>query len=278
MKSIYDKVSLETSKNITRKYSTSFSFGIFCLSKSIHKPIYNIYGFVRIADEIVDSFHEYNKKDLLEEFKIDTYKAIERGISTNPVLNSFQQVVNEFDIPLELIEAFLHSMEMDLGIHDYNQKKYDAYIFGSAEVVGLMCLKVFTKGNESEYEILKPYAKTLGSAFQKVNFLRDLNADYHTLGRLYFPNINLDTFNFETKKEIEKEIEAEFKEALTGIKKLPLNARFGVYVAYIYYINLLKKIQKTSPNSLLHDRIRIPAHEKISLLLKSYFKYNLKFI
>ncbi len=278
MKSLYDSISLDTSKRVTRKYSTSFSLGIYCLNKRIHSSIYSIYGFVRIADEIVDTFHDYNKRELLSEFKIDTYNAIKRGISTNPVINSFQSVVNQFNIKPELIDAFLNSMEMDLEEQKNSTENYETYIFGSAEVVGLMCLQVFTNGDDAEYERLKPFARKLGSAFQKVNFLRDLNADYHTLGRLYFPNIDLKEFNNETKKQIEREIEGEFKEALLGIKQLPNNARFGVYVAYIYYFSLLNKIKSTSPSTLINMRVRIPSYKKMSLLLTSYFKYNLRLI
>ena len=278
MKNIFDKVSFDTSKNTTRKYSTSFSFGIFCLNKKLHSDIYNIYGFVRIADEIVDSFHDYQKKELLDEFKEETYKSIARGISTNPILNSFQYTVNKFNIKKELIDCFLESMYMDLEGRNYDKYSYDKYILGSAEVVGLMCLHVFTNGNEEEYQKLKPYAMKLGSAFQKINFLRDLNADYFQLGRMYFPNIDLESFNACTKQQIEKEIKAEFDEALIGIMKLPKTSRFGVYVAYIYYISLFQKIKASTSAQLLSSRIRIPNYQKISLLAESYFKYTLNLI
>lgn len=278
MKALFDKVGLKCSRMVTQQYSTSFSLGIFFLSKQMHDPIYSIYGFVRFADEIVDTFHDFDKKELLNDFRKDTYKAIDQGISLNPILNSFQAVVNEYHIDKELIETFLHSMEMDLFRSTYSQENYEEYILGSAEVVGLMCLKVFVNGDQKQYETLKPYAMKLGSAFQKINFLRDLHADYIKLGRTYFPGTNIDHFDEETKKAIEADIEADFKEGLHGILNLPKEAKFGVYIAYVYFYALLKKIQNTPSNIILHQRVRISNQRKIALLLQSYFKYNLKAI
>ena len=233
MKQLFDNVSHATSKLTTRTYSTSFSLGIHCLNKSIHEPIYNIYGFVRFADEIVDSFHDYNKSLLLSEFREDTYKAIERGISLNPILNSFQSVVKQYNIEKQLIDCFLDSMEMDLTQNFHSEDSYKTYILGSAEVVGLMCLRVFTNGDEALYQKLKPSAMKLGSAFQKINFLRDIKDDYKTLGRIYFPKVDIALLSPKEKKEIEKDIEFDFREALEGIKQLPGTSRFGVYVAYV---------------------------------------------
>ena len=275
MKQLFDDVSLAVSKLTTRTYSTSFSLGIYCLNKSIHTPIYNIYGFVRLADEIVDSFHEYDKRGLLLEFKEETYKAIKRGISLNPILNSFQNVVNTYAIETELIDCFLNSMEMDLNRQEHSSDSYKNYILGSAEVVGLMCLSIFTNGDKDLYQKLKPSAMKLGSAFQKVNFLRDLKQDYKTLGRVYFPNVNMDSFTQKEKLEIEQDIENDFKEALEGIKKLPNTSRFGVYVAYVYYYALFTKIKSISSCKIMAERIRISNPKKISLLAQSYFKHSL---
>jgi phytoene/squalene synthetase len=278
MKELFDNLSHEMSEMTTKKYSTSFSLGISFLHKSIHKPIYAIYGFVRFADEIVDSFHGFEKKELLDDFKKQTYDAIEKGISLNPILNSFQWAVNEYNIPLDLIETFLQSMEMDLDKRKYDAEKYAQYILGSAEVVGLMCLKIFVNGDDKEYERLKPSAMKLGSAFQKINFLRDLKADYQELGRTYFPGIDLNEFNATVKKEIEADIEIDFQQGYEGIKQLPKNARFGVYMAYIYYYKLFAKIKTTSPQVILNERIRIPNNKKYRLFLKSYLKHNLNLI
>ena len=275
MKSLFDKVSRKCSKLVTNQYSTSFSLGIFFLNKQLHFPIYSIYGFVRYADEIVDSFHDYDKKMLLDEFRNDTYKAIDRKISLNPILNAFQDVVNTYDIDYELIDTFLNSMEMDLFKTTYTQEKYETYILGSAEVVGLMCLKVFVNGDESTYQKLKPYAMKLGSAFQKINFLRDLNADYVAMGRTYFPEVNIDHFDEATKAEIEADIERDFKLGLEGIKMLPASSRLGVYVAYVYYYALLSKIKNTPSGRILNERIRISNERKFALLVQSYFKYNI---
>jgi phytoene/squalene synthetase len=275
MKRLFDELSYETSKITTKRYSTSFSLGIQFLNSSIHQPIYAIYGFVRFSDEIVDSFHGYNKEKLLLDFKQQTFEAIETGISLNPILNSFQDTVNKYQIPHELIHTFLNSMEMDLNKQIYDKSKYEEYILGSAEVVGLMCLKIFVNGNEKMYLKLKFEAMKLGSAFQKINFLRDLKDDYKELGRSYFPNVDMTFFNDQVKKDIEKDIAKDFKLGLDGIKKLPKNARFGVYVAYIYYHNLFLKIQSKPAATILKERVRIPNNKKISLLLFSFIKHNL---
>lgn len=278
MKLLFDKVSAECSKIATRSYSTSFSLGIYFLKNNLHNPIYAIYGFVRFADEIVDSFDGYKKKELLEKFKKDTYEAIEARISLNPILNSFQQVVHQYNIETELIETFLLSMEMDLEKVDYSKEKYEKYIFGSAEVVGLMCLNVFTEGNKKMYEELKQYAMKLGAAFQKVNFLRDLKSDYHILGRVYFPGIDMTNFSQNTKNEIELDIKNDFKEALKGIQRLPNSSKGGVYLAYVYYYSLFKKIQNLPPKKILTERIRISNGEKIGLMLNSMFQYKLNLL
>lgn len=278
MKQLFDDISQEMSRLTTKRYSTSFSLGISFLHKDLHKPIYSIYGFVRFADEIVDSFHGFDKQKLLSDFKEETYKSISEGISLNPILNSFQWVVNKYDIPHELIETFLNSMEMDLSDHVYDKLTYDKYILGSAEVVGLMCLKIFVEGNNSEYERLKPFAMKLGSAFQKINFLRDLKADYQELGRTYFPGINMDEFNATVKKEIEADIEVDFKLGLEGIKMLPHKARFGVYMAYKYYFKLFKKIKQTQAEVILTERVRIPNRRKFRILLTSFLRHNLNLL
>ena len=278
MKQHFDNVSHEMSQLTTKRYSTSFSLGISFLHRSLHKPIYAVYGFVRFADEIVDSFHGFNKEDLLADFKIQTYTAIEQGISLNPILNSFQWAVREYNIPLDLIETFLNSTEMDLEKREYDSEKYEQYILGSAEVVGLMCLKIFVQGNEKEYERLKPLAMKLGSAFQKINFLRDLKADYQELGRTYFPGIDLNEFNGTVKKEIEADIEIDFKLGYEGIKQLPKNARFGVYMAYIYYYKLFNKIKSTQAEVILNERIRIPNNKKYRLFVTSFVRHNLNLL
>lgn len=274
MKAIYDKLAFKIAKQTTNDYSTSFSLGIRLLGSEIRNSIYGIYGFVRLADEIVDSFHGYKQSEMLNKLTEETYQAIEDGISTNPILHAFQKVVNENKIPIELIEQFLHSMKMDLEPQSYSQDKYEEYILGSAEVVGLMCLKVFLNGNEEKYQELKPSAMKLGSAFQKINFLRDLKDDYHTLGRTYFPNINIENFNSITKKEIEADIELDFQAGYEGIKKLPYNTRFGVYIAYVYYSGLLKKIKKLEPSVILNGRVRIPNAKKYGLFFKGYLRHS----
>lgn len=274
MKHLFDSVSFATSKLTTRTYSTSFSLGIYCLNKLMHTPIYNIYGFVRFADEIVDSFHGYDKVTLLKEFREDTYKAIERGVSLNPVLNSFQDVVNRYKIDRELIDCFLDSMEMDLDQSEHSEDSYKTYILGSAEVVGLMCLKVFTDGDKALYEKLKPAAMKLGSAFQKINFLRDIKDDYKTLGRTYFPNVDIALLTQRDKESIEADIENDFREALDGIRQLPRTSRFGVYVAYVYYYALFTKIKGIPSYRIMMERVRIPNYQKIGLLARSYVKHN----
>lgn len=278
MKELYDKLCRVTSKITTQKYSTSFSLGIKFLSKDLQQPIYNIYGFVRFADEIVDTFHDYDKQLLLNEFKEETHKAIDRKISLNPILNSFQETVNEYNIPKDIIDTFLYSMEMDLSKEFYNQEKYEQYILGSAEVVGLMCLKVFVRGDEKEYERLKSPAMKLGSAFQKINFLRDLKADYHELGRTYFPGVDLKEFNDVIKKQIEADIAIDFELGYNGILQLPKNARFGTYMAYIYYYKLFKKIKETPATTILNQRIRIPNNRKYGLFISSYVRHSLNLV
>lgn len=280
MKNIFDNLSHEMSALTTKKYSTSFSLGISFLKKDLQEPIYAVYGFVRFADEIVDSFHNFDKAELLEDFKQQTYTAIEKGISLNPILNSFQWAVNKYNIPLDLIETFLASMEMDLESEtaSFDQTKYEQYILGSAEVVGLMCLKIFVRGDEIAYEKLKDSAMKLGSAFQKINFLRDLKEDYQELGRTYFPGINMDDFSAEVKKEIEEDIAKDFHEGYQGIIKLPKDARFGVYMAYIYYYKLFTKIKATSAETILNERIRIPNNKKYSLFVFSYLRHNFNMI
>lgn len=274
MKKLYDELAFDISKSTTRKYSTSFSLGIFALSPKIRPAIYAIYGYVRLADEIVDSFHDFDKKTLLNRFKNETYIALDEGIALNPILQSFQESVRKYDIERRLIDQFLHSMEMDLHDVDYNSEQYQEYIYGSAEVVGLMCLQVFTEGNKQQYEELKPFAMKLGSAFQKVNFLRDLKDDYQILGRTYFPHIEMGVFTDQVKREIEQEIHQEFKEALVGIKLLPKSAKFGVYLAYKYYLCLFKKIRGIPAENILQKRIRVPNSEKLSLMMRSYVRYK----
>ena len=278
MKKIFDELSCSVSKITTQKYSTSFSLGILALKPSIRPAIYAIYGYVRLADEIVDSFHGYDKEKLLNRLKAETYDALHEGISLNPILQSFQETVNQYKVDKSLIEQFLHSMEMDLQKIDYNSELYEEYIFGSAEVVGLMCLQVFTDGNMEKYNELKPYAMKLGSAFQKVNFLRDLKDDYQILGRTYFPNIDMCIFDNYVKCQIEEEIEEEFKEALIGIKKLPNSSMFGVYLAYKYYLSLFRKIKRKSSKEILNNRIRIHNSEKAYVAFKSYVRYKTAFL
>lgn len=278
MKSLFDDTSFLCSKLITNTYSTSFSIGTLLIDQKIRKHIYAIYGFVRYADEIVDSFHAYDKKYLLQKFKQDTYEAIDKKISLNPILNSYQHSVNIFNIDIKLIDAFLHSMEMDLSKAHHDLESYKEYIYGSAEVVGLMCLRVFVEGNDAEYEILKKPALALGAAFQKVNFLRDLKHDSFNLGRNYFPEILMNKFDILTKKEIEQDIEHDFSEAYKGILQLPKSSQLGVYVAYVYYQSLFKKIQKNTPENVMSKRIRIADGQKFLLLTQSYFKHSLSLV
>lgn len=278
MKALFDSISIRSSRMVTKAYSTSFSLGILGLDKKYHDPIYAIYGFVRFADEIVDSFEGYPQKELLEQFWKDTHKALENKISLNPILNSFQQVVHGYDIDRELIETFLKSMEMDLYKNEYDEAGYKAYILGSAEVVGLMCLKVFVDGNQERYLALKEPAMQLGSAFQKINFLRDLNADYQSLGRTYFPGVDLNDFNEEVKASIEADIAVDFQAGYEGIKKLPKGARFGVYIAYVYYYSLFKKIRNTHCDLILNERVRISNKRKYGLFLSSYLRHTINWI
>jgi phytoene/squalene synthetase len=278
MKKLFDNVGIRTSKLVTNTYSTSFSLGIKFLDKEFHDPIYSIYGFVRFADEIVDTFHDFNKKELLDEFKLETYRAIERGISLNPVLNSFQKVINDYNVDHKLIDTFLKSMEMDLEKKEYTEEGYKEYILGSAEVVGLMCLRVFVKGNKKMYDELTPYAMSLGSAFQKINFLRDLHADYLGMGRVYFPNVELTKLDSATKASLEDDIQLDFNKGLEGIKLLPKNSRFGVYVAYIYYLKLFNKIKSLHPERIMEERISIPNSQKMVLFASSYVRHSLNLL
>jgi len=278
MKALFDSVSIRASRMTTKAYSTSFSLGILGLDKKYHDPIYAIYGFVRFADEIVDSFEGYPQKELLERFWKDTHLALDEKISLNPILNSFQQVVNTFEIDRDLIETFLKSMEMDLYKNEYDEAGYKAYILGSAEVVGLMCLKVFVDGSEERYQMLKKPAMQLGSAFQKINFLRDLHADYKKLGRTYFPGVDLTNFNEGVKTEIEADIDIDFIAGYEGIKQLPKGARFGVYIAYVYYYSLFKKIKKTHCDIILSQRVRISNKRKYGLFLRSLLRHTINWI
>jgi 15-cis-phytoene synthase len=274
-KRLFDQTTLECSRLITQRYSTSFTLGIKTLDKKYHLPIYAIYGFVRYADEIVDTFHEKDKKYLLDLFKKDTYEAIENKISLNPVLHAFQLIVNQYHIDLDLIEAFLKSMEMDLDFKTYNDSKYNEYIYGSAEVVGLMCLKVFVEGDLEKYNSLKDPACKLGSAFQKVNFLRDIKSDFEERGRVYFPGVDFNNFDKPAKQLIEEDIQKDFDDALDGIKRLPVGAKMGVKVAYLYYQKLFDKIKGLPPEIITQERIRIPNSRKFSLLIGTYFGMKL---
>ena len=275
MMNLFHEVSQDCSRITTEKYSTSFSSAIRLLHKDLRTPICNIYGFVRFADEIVDTFHGYDKAMLFEEFKKATYDAIERGISLNPILHSFQRTVNQYKIDHALIDAFLYSMELDLGKHTYDRAGYETYIYGSAEVVGLMCLYIFCDGNQAQYDALKPAAKSLGSAFQKVNFLRDVKADFEGLDRMYFPDCDFANFTQADKLAIEQDIQKDFDEAYAGILNLPIKARFGVYVAYKYYLSLFKKIQRLEPAHILESRIRIPDYGKAFILAKAGIRSQL---
>ena len=279
MKSIFDKVSADCSKNVTNSYSTSFSLATKMLSKSIRQDIYNIYGFVRFADEIVDTFHDYDKKELLNRFIDELNYSLKNKISTNPILNSFQHTVNKYKIDYRLIDSFLISMKMDLKKIKYNsEKEYKQYIYGSADVVGLMCLKVFVGGDEETYKKLKPSAMALGSAFQKVNFLRDLNADFHDLNRTYFPNLDFKDFDDQSKMLIMEDIENDFRKALKGIYELPNNSKFGVYAAYKYYKRLLTKLKRTSYMKIKNERVRVPNYQKVDVLARSYVRYRLNIL
>jgi phytoene synthase len=278
MLQLFHNSSEDCSRIVTETYSTSFSSAIKLLHKDLRTPIHNIYGFVRLADEIVDTFHEHDKSFLLQQFKKETYDAIERGISLNPILHSFQRTVNQYDIDRELIGAFFHSMEMDLTKQSHDCETYREYVYGSAEVVGLMCLFVFCEGDKKNYEELKTPARSLGAAFQKVNFLRDIKADYTGLSRIYFPGCDFKNFTEEDKRIIEEEIQADFREAYAGILKLPAKARFGVYVAYKYYLSLFKKIKRLKPESVLEQRIRIPDYYKAMIIVRAGLKNQLRLI
>lgn len=267
---LYNNVCLSCSKITTNRYSTSFSLGTRLFDKPTSDAIYAIYGFVRFADEIVDSFHSFNKSELLSKFKADTYKAINEGISLNPILQSFQLVVNRYSIDKDLIDAFLHSMEMDLNQTTHDKNTIDKYIYGSAEVVGLMCLKVFCKGDKQKYDRLYQPARRLGAAFQKINFLRDMGEDFNALGRVYFPHIDFNHFSLEQKQRIEADIQSDFDAALEGIKQLDRNSKLGVYVAYRYYLSLFHKIKRIPPNKLLGNRYRISNPKKILLMFGSW--------
>jgi 15-cis-phytoene synthase len=278
MKVLFDNLSVQISKITTQAYSTSFSMGIYYLHHSLRNDIYSIYGFVRLADEIVDSFEGFDKKILLAKFKQETYEAIENRISLNPILNSFQQAVHRNNIRLDLVETFLQSMEMDLEKVDYTLEKYEQYILGSAEVVGLMCLHVFVGGDMSEFYKLKPYAMKLGSAFQKVNFLRDIKDDHLLLGRTYFPDVDISEFTDEAKKQIELDIEKDFEKALEGIKLLPNTSRGGVYLAYVYYKALFNKIKKLPPKKILTERVRINNGRKFGIMLNCMVQNRLNWV
>jgi len=278
MKSLFDKVSVDCSRLTTKAYSTSFSLGILFLNRHLRDPIYSIYAMVRFADEIVDSFHDYNKRELLASFREQTAQATRDKISLNPVLNSFQHVVHNYGIRQQWIDIFLDSMEMDLEQQEYNDENYSKYIFGSAEVVGLMCLHVFVEGDAELFEKLKPYAMKLGAAFQKVNFLRDVQADNLNLGRTYFPNVDLSNFSPWQKEKIEEEIEQDLAEALKGIKMLPPSSQSGVYLAYYYYLSLFRKIKRLPAERILKERIRIPNFQKLILMMKSNLRYKLNIL
>lgn len=278
MDELFNSTALKCSRLITQHYSTSFTLGIKTLHKRFHLPVYAVYGFVRYADEIVDTFHGKNKQELLKRFKEDTYKAIAEEISLNPVLHAFQMIVNKYGIDHDLIEAFLYSMEMDLDQTLHDQESYEKYIYGSAEVVGLMCLRIFCEGDRKKYDALLDAAKSLGSAFQKVNFLRDIKSDFDDRGRVYFPGVDFNQFTLEDKKIIEKDIEKDFHDALIGIKMLPKGARGGVYLAYVYYVQLFKKIKRLPPRKILSERVRVPDSIKMLLWTKSYVKSSLNTI
>lgn len=269
MMQLFHQVSEICSRVTTERYSTSFSSAIRLLHQDLRQPIHNIYGFVRFADEIVDTFHDFDKQQLFQEFKKETYAALERGISLNPILHSFQLTVNQYHVDRHLIEAFFYSMELDLSRKVYDASGYQQYIYGSAEVVGLMCLQVFCEGDKNLYDKLKDPARSLGAAFQKVNFLRDVKADYEGMDRVYFPDCDFRNFTNEEKRQIEADIEADFKDAYQGIIQLPMKARFGVYVAYKYYLSLFKKIKRLEARRILEERIRIPNYGKAMIVAKA---------
>ena len=272
---LFDETSIAMSRRLALNYSTSFSLGIRLLSKECRWAIFSIYGLVRVADEIVDTFHGYNKKQLLMDFKSQTYQAMEEGISTNPVLHAFQLAANQYGVGQELIEPFFNSMEEDLDTSSHNAQSYSEYIYGSAEVVGLMCLKVFCNGNEEQYNHLVPFARSLGAAFQKVNFLRDIRSDVEERGRVYFPGVDFNQFSDSDKYAIIQDVKNDFAHAYLGIVQLPVGCRLGVYTAYIYYLKLLEKIERTTAVDILESRVRIPNTQKIALLAQSFVKEKL---
>ena len=278
MMELYNQTCNECSQLITNRYSTSFSLGIKVFDKKFRAPIYAIYGFVRFADEIVDTFHDFAKDTLLQRFREDTYRAIEEKISLNPVLQAFQETVHRYDIEMDLIDAFLDSMEMDLSFHHYEESLYKKYIYGSAEVIGLMCLKVFCEGQEATYQHLKAPACSLGSAFQKINFLRDMKSDFDERGRVYFPGVDFTRFTNEDKMQIEQDIKKDFDDAYKGIVQLPKGARFGVYLAYVYYTNLFQKIKRSSAAKVREERIRVRDSKKVYLLFQSALKSRLNLL
>ena len=279
MKALFDDTSQSCSKDVTKTYSTSFSLATKMLAPSIRQDIYNIYGFVRLADEIVDSFHDYDKAELFSRFELQLEEALSEKISLNPILNAFQYTVHKYSVDRDLIDAFMNSMRLDLTKSNYTtREEYQAYIYGSADVVGLMCLKVFVNGDQKQYDALKESAMALGSAFQKVNFLRDLKADFKELNRTYFPNTNLAALDENAKQEIIEDIEADFKKGYAGIVALPPEAKFGVFMAYRYYRRLLKKLNNTPALDIVNTRIRVPNYEKFGLLTRSYVKYQLKLV
>ena len=275
---LYDRVCAECSVLTTKAYSTSFSLGIRFLGEQLRQPVYSIYGYVRFADEIVDTFHHKDKSTLFERFKADTNLALEEGISLNPILHAFQQVFHQYSLDKNHVDLFLQSMEWDLKRADYDRVGFEQYIVGSAEVVGLMCLKVFVNGDQSEYERLRPFAERLGAAFQKINFLRDIKADFQEMGRSYFPNLDMTSFDEQTKSIIEHEIEADFKEAYKGIIELPRSSRLGVYIAYIYYLRLFQKIRSLPSERIMEERIRIPNSRKATLFVGSYLRHSLNML
>lgn len=278
MMALFNQTTLACSKLITEQYSTSFTLGIKTLDRKFHLPIYAIYGFVRYADEIVDTFHDFDKKYLLAKFADDTYEAIEAGISLNPILHSFQMTVNEYKIERELIEAFLHSMEMDLYQQEYDTENYSEYIYGSAEVVGLMCLRVFCEGDCDQYDRLREPARKLGSAFQKVNFLRDVKSDYQERGRTYFPGVDFNAFDRTAKQLIEADIQRDFDDALKGILSLPKGAKLGVHLAYTYYLKLFSKIRQLPASTIQNERVRVPNPQKFALLAQTLLMHRLNVI
>ena len=279
MKSIFDVVSHDCSQTVTRAYSTSFATAVRMLAPSIRQDIYNIYGFVRLADEIVDSFHDYDKRALFERFESDLAQALSDRISLNPILNAFQETVHKYSIPHAMIDSFMNSMRMDLHKSIYHtEDEYLEYIYGSADVVGLMCLKVFVKGDRALFSQLEGAAMKLGSAFQKVNFLRDLKSDLEQLNRSYFPGTDLSRLDEEAKRRIIAEIEDDFAKGYEGIVQLPIEAKFGVYTAYIYYRSLLTKLKNTPPLEIRNRRIRVPDYQKYGLFAKCYFNYKFNFL